>query len=59
MIESTFSSSVEKYVEDFETTIEGFSGSRKAVGTVDGTAVLHADLYMLGVTAGGLVITQV
>ncbi|MEY8200192.1 MAG: DegT/DnrJ/EryC1/StrS family aminotransferase [Colwellia sp.] len=46
MIESTFASSVGKYVEDFETMIEGFSGSSKAVDTVDGTTALHADLYI-------------
>ncbi len=57
-IESTYVSSVGEYVEDFERRIEDFTGSTKAVATVNGTAALHAALYMSGVTAGDLVITQ-
>jgi len=57
-IESTFVSSVGKYVEDFEKQIELYTGTTKAVATVNGTAALHTALYMAGVTAGDLVITQ-
>ncbi len=57
-IESTFVSSVGKYVEDFERHIEQYTSTAKAVATVNGTAALHTALYMSGVTAGDLVITQ-
>ncbi|WP_299266772.1 LegC family aminotransferase [uncultured Psychrosphaera sp.] len=57
-IESTFVSSVGKYVERFEKQIEQFTGSSKAVATVNGTAALHTALYMAGVKPGDLVITQ-
>ncbi len=57
-IESTFVSSVGKFVDDFERQIEIFTGSQKAVATVNGTAALHAALYMAGVARGDLVITQ-
>jgi aminotransferase in exopolysaccharide biosynthesis len=57
-IESTFVSSVGKYVERFEKQIEQFTGSSKAVATVNGTAALHTALYMAGVKLGDLVITQ-
>ena len=57
-IDSTFVSSVGKYVEDFEKHIESYTGTAKAVATVNGTAALHAALYMAGVKAGDLVITQ-
>lgn len=57
-IESTFVSSVGKFVDDFERKIEAYTGSAKAVATVNGTAALHAALYMAGVQRGDLVITQ-
>lgn len=57
-IESTFVSSVGKYVEDFEKHIEAYTGTAKAVAAVNGTAALHTALYMAGVKAGDLVITQ-
>jgi aminotransferase in exopolysaccharide biosynthesis len=57
-IESTFVSSVGKYVEDFEKQIEVYTGTAKAVATVNGTAALHTALYMSGVKPGDLVITQ-
>jgi len=57
-IDSTFVSSVGKYVEEFEKHIEMFTGTAKAVATVNGTAALHTALYMTGVKAGDLVITQ-
>ncbi|PHQ90364.1 MAG: aminotransferase DegT, partial [Idiomarina sp.] len=57
-IETTFVSSVGKYVDEFEREIERFTESPKAVATVNGTAALHTALYMAGVKQGDLVITQ-
>ncbi len=57
-IQSTFVSSVGKFVDDFERKMEAFTGTAKAVATVNGTAALHAALYMAGVKAGDYVITQ-
>lgn len=57
-IESTFVSSVGKFVDDFERKIEVYTGTAKAVATVNGTAALHASLYMAGVERGDFVITQ-
>jgi UDP-N-acetylbacillosamine transaminase len=57
-LESTFVSSVGKYVDDFESSIEAFTGAKKAVATTNGTAALHAALYMAGVRSNDLVITQ-
>jgi aminotransferase in exopolysaccharide biosynthesis len=57
-IESTFVSSVGKYVDLFEQQIEAFTGTAKAIATVNGTAALHTALYMAGVKSGDLVITQ-
>ncbi|TNZ89213.1 aminotransferase DegT [Vibrio parahaemolyticus] len=57
-IESTFVSSVGKFVDDFERKIEVYTGTAKAVATVNGTAALHAALYMADVQRGDLVITQ-
>jgi len=57
-IDSTFVSSVGKYVDQFEQKIEQFTQCKKAVATVNGTAALHTALYMAGVKAGDLVITQ-
>ena len=57
-IESTFVSSVGKFVDQFEQNIEAYTGTQKAVATVNGTAALHAALYMAGVQRGDFVITQ-
>ncbi|AUC89678.1 aminotransferase DegT [Alteromonas sp. MB-3u-76] len=57
-IDSTFVSSVGKFVDDFEKQIENFTGTAKAVATVNGTAALNASLYMAGVRHGDIVITQ-
>jgi len=57
-IKSTFVSSLGKYVDDFERHIEAYTKSTKAVATVNGTAALHAALYMAGVRANDIVITQ-
>ncbi|HIF9454015.1 TPA: LegC family aminotransferase [Photobacterium damselae] len=57
-IESTFVSSVGKFVDDFELKIKSYTGTARAVATVNGTAALHAALYMANVQRGDLVITQ-
>lgn len=57
-IDSTFVSSVGQFVDQFERKMESFTGSKRAVATVNGTAALHAALYMAGVERSDLVITQ-
>mgnify|MGYP005819287717 CR=1 FL=1 len=57
-IHSTFVSSVGKFVDEFEQKIEAYTGTAKAVAAVNGTAALHAALYMAGVKHGDFVITQ-
>ena len=57
-IESTFVSSVGAYVDRFEQDMASYTGSPKAVATVNGTAALHIALKLAGVEAWDLVITQ-
>lgn len=57
-LESTFVSSVGKYVSRFESDIQSFTGCERAVATVNGTAALHIALHASGVERGDLVITQ-
>jgi UDP-N-acetylbacillosamine transaminase len=57
-IQTTFVSSVGKFVDEFEQKIEAYTRTAKAVATVNGTAALHAALYMAGVQRGDFVITQ-
>ena len=57
-IQSTFVSSVGAYVDRFERDIVDYTGSPKAVATVNGTAALHIALKLAGVLPGELVITQ-
>lgn len=57
-LESTFVSSVGKYVDDFERKIEDYTRTARAVATVNGTAALSAALYLAGVKRGDLVVTQ-
>ncbi len=57
-IDSTFVSSVGAYVDRFERDMEKFTGSAKAVATVNGTAALHVALRLVGVERDDLVITQ-
>ena len=57
-IKSTFVSSVGSYVDRFEQDVAEYTGSEKAVATVNGTAALHIALKLAGVKAGDLVITQ-
>jgi aminotransferase in exopolysaccharide biosynthesis len=57
-IDSTFVSSVGGFVDRFERGIESYTGTSKAVATVNGTAALHVALQLAGVRAGDLVVTQ-
>jgi perosamine synthetase len=57
-IDSTFVSSVGKYVDRFEQMIADYTGAKYAVATVNGTAALHIALKLVGVNQGDEVITQ-
>jgi len=57
-IDSTFVSSVGKYVEQFEKLVADYVGSKFAVATVNGTAALHIALQLSGVDENTEVITQ-
>ena len=55
-IDSTFVSSVGKFVDRFENELAAFTGARRAVAVVNGTAALHVSLLLAGVEAGDEVI---
>jgi perosamine synthetase len=57
-IDSTFVSSVGKYVDRFEKMMADYTGAKYAVATVNGTAALHIALKLVGVKQGDEVITQ-
>ena len=57
-IDSTFVSSVGQYVNQFEEDIAKYTGSKKAIGIVNGTSALHLSMLMAGVKPGDYVITQ-
>ena len=57
-IDSTFVSSVGKFVDRFEREVAGYTGSPRAVAAVNGTAALHIALQLAGVKREELVITQ-
>ncbi len=57
-IESTFVSSVGTYVDRFEQEMASYTGSPRAVATMNGTAALHIALKLAGVANGDLVVTQ-
>jgi perosamine synthetase len=57
-IDSTFVSSVGKYVDDFEKQIADYTGSKYAVACVNGTAALHMAMLVAGVKHNEIVITQ-
>lgn len=56
-LDSTFVSSVGRYVDRFESELANYCGSRYAVAVVNGTAALHVALKLAGVTAGDEVLT--
>lgn len=57
-IDTTFVSSVGKFVTKFEEMIADFTGAKYAVAAVNGTAALHIALKLVGVETGDLIITQ-
>ena len=57
-IDSTFVSSVGKFVDQFETAVAQYTQSPRAIATVNGTAALHTALLLAGVKANDLVLTQ-
>ena|ERR1700757_2651907 len=57
-IDSTFVSSVGKYVDEFEKRIANYTGADYAVACVNGTAALHMAMIVAGVKQNDLVITQ-
>jgi perosamine synthetase len=57
-IDSTFVSSVGKYVDEVEKVFAAYTGAKFAVACVNGTAALHLSLLVAGVKRDDLVITQ-
>ena len=57
-IESTFVSSVGKFVNEFEEKIAKYTGSKYAIATVNGTSALHISLLLADVNKDSEVITQ-
>ncbi|MCT7626102.1 LegC family aminotransferase [Aliarcobacter butzleri] len=57
-IDSTFVSSVGKYVDRFEKEFASYVGSKYAIATVNGTAALHISLILADVKKDDEVITQ-
>jgi len=57
-IDSTFVSSVGAFVDRLEHDMAAYTGSPRAVATVNGTAALHVALRLVGVQHGDYVITQ-
>ncbi|MDE6716426.1 MAG: LegC family aminotransferase [Muribaculaceae bacterium] len=57
-IDTTFVSSVGKFVDRFEHDIAAYTGAQAAVVCVNGTNALHMALMLSGVTAGDEVLTQ-
>jgi len=57
-IDSTFVSSIGKFVDRFEDMIKGYTGAKCAVAIVNGTSALHLSLLLAGVKRNDLVITQ-
>jgi len=57
-IDSTYVSSVGKFVERFEETVIEYTGAKEAVVCVNGTNALHLALILANVESGNEVITQ-
>ena len=57
-IDSTYVSSIGKFVDEVEKKICKYTGSRFAIATVNGTSALHVALLVSGVKSGDEVITQ-
>lgn len=57
-IDSTFVSSVGKFVDRFEEMVADYTGAKKAIVCVNGTNALHLALHLVGVEANDEVIAQ-
>lgn len=57
-IDSTFVSSVGKFVDRFEEMVAGYTNARKAIVCVNGTNALHLALVLAGVERNDEIITQ-
>jgi len=51
-IDSTFVSSVGKFVDDFERNLEEYTGAKHAISVVNGTSALHIALKVAGISSG-------
>ncbi len=57
-IDTTFVSSVGKFVDKFEEMVADYTGAKKAVVCVNGTNALHMSLLLMGVERDDEVLTQ-
>jgi len=57
-IDSTFVSSVGKFVDEFEEKIADYTGAKYAIATTNGTSALHTSLLLANVDQNNEVITQ-
>ena len=57
-IDTTFVSSVGKFIDKFEKKIVKYTGAKYAVATTNGTSALHVSLILAGVEQNDEVITQ-
>jgi perosamine synthetase len=57
-IDSTFVSSVGKFVDEFESKIASYTGAKYAIATSNGTSALHISLLLANVKQNDEVITQ-
>jgi len=57
-IDTTFVSSVGKFVNEFEEKIAKYTGAKYAIATTNGTSALHISLILAGVGQSDEVITQ-
>lgn len=57
-IDTTFVSSVGKFVDRFEEMVAEYTGAKKAVVCVSGTNALHMAMMLVGVECGDEVLTQ-
>ena len=57
-VDSTFVSSIGKFVDQFEEMVAEYTGAKYAIATVNGTAALHIALKLVGTDEDCEVITQ-
>ena len=57
-IDTTFVSSVGKFVDRFEEEVAAYTGAKKAVVCVSGTNALHMAMLLVGVECGDEILTQ-